>query len=271
MRFRVLFFLLPFGFLVSAPAFAQINVGEEAPDFTYTAFETGATYSLSDFRGKIVYMFFFGANCGHCRANGPVTETEIYNRFKSNSKFVALGLQVWQRQTEANVSAFKQITGITYPILLEARESMNDYYGHTSAYDRSLVVGDDGTLIYKGNINVNNDYEEVVGAIEQALESIEVSSETEPDNPFQFKLEQNYPNPFNPSTVIRYQLAANSMATLEIFDLMGRNVASLVDNEFQQAGEYTVQWDASAVPSGIYLYRLSTQNMQLTRKMTLIK
>ena len=88
--------------------------------------------------------------------------------------------------------------------------------------------------------------------------------------PERFELEQNYPNPFNPSTVISYQLAVNSNVTLKVYDLLGREVAVLV-NERKDAGRYSVQWSASRFSSGIYFYFLSAGKFQETKRMILLK
>lgn len=92
--------------------------------------------------------------------------------------------------------------------------------------------------------------------------------------PSSFSLQQNYPNPFNPTTAISYQLSAISFVTLKVFDVLGRETATLV-NEVRPAGTYTVRWDAPALPSGVYFYRLeaksSTQNFVETRKMILLR
>jgi hypothetical protein len=88
--------------------------------------------------------------------------------------------------------------------------------------------------------------------------------------PKSFSLNQNYPNPFNPSTVISYQLSAVSKVTLKVYDILGKEIASLV-NEEQQAGSYNVTFNASNLSSGIYFYTLKTDNFTQTRKMILIK
>lgn len=88
--------------------------------------------------------------------------------------------------------------------------------------------------------------------------------------PQKFRLGQNYPNPFNPSTTIEYSIPLQSQVTVRIFDILGREVAVLV-NEKKDAGRYSVQWNASAMPSGIYFYRFETDGMSKVRKMTLIK
>ncbi|WP_428235368.1 T9SS type A sorting domain-containing protein [Gracilimonas sp.] len=87
-----------------------------------------------------------------------------------------------------------------------------------------------------------------------------------------FKLHQNYPNPFNPSTVISYQLPENSTVKLQVFDMLGREVATLANNERKTAGSHQATFDAGNLSSGVYIYRLSTNSgVQLTQKMLLMK
>jgi parallel beta-helix repeat protein len=88
-----------------------------------------------------------------------------------------------------------------------------------------------------------------------------------PDN---FVLYQNYPNPFNPITNIRFDLHKSSLTKLLIFDILGREVAKLV-NEKLSTGSYEVDWNASGYPSGVYFYRLETEEFTDTKKMVLIK
>ena len=90
------------------------------------------------------------------------------------------------------------------------------------------------------------------------------------DLPSEFQLQQNYPNPFNPSTTIRYVLSEASPVTLRVFTLTGREVQTLV-NATQSAGSHVVQFDASDLASGLYLYRLESNAFTETRMMSLIK
>ena len=91
-----------------------------------------------------------------------------------------------------------------------------------------------------------------------------------PSVPLAYQLMQNYPNPFNPTTAISYQLPAISFVTLKVFDVLGREVAVLV-NDVRQPGVYTVRWDASSFPSGVYLYRLEAGDFRAARKLMLVK
>jgi hypothetical protein len=88
--------------------------------------------------------------------------------------------------------------------------------------------------------------------------------------PQEFKLYQNYPNPFNPKTVISFQLAINSFTKLVVYDILGREIATLVTEQLQP-GTYEVEWDAANYPSGVYYYRLENQEYTESKKMMLIK
>lgn len=90
------------------------------------------------------------------------------------------------------------------------------------------------------------------------------------DVPDSHELSQNYPNPFNPVTTIRYQLPRSSDVALEVFNMLGQQVVTLV-SEHQQAGRYEVVFDAAKLPSGVYLYRLRAGDFHQTRRMLLVK
>jgi photosystem II stability/assembly factor-like uncharacterized protein len=90
------------------------------------------------------------------------------------------------------------------------------------------------------------------------------------DELFDYTLSQNYPNPFNPSTVISYQLPVVGFVTLKVYDLLGREVATLV-NEEKLAGEYEIEFNDANLPSGIYFYQLKTGQFSETRKMILLR
>ncbi|HMK39698.1 MAG TPA: T9SS type A sorting domain-containing protein, partial [Bacteroidota bacterium] len=88
--------------------------------------------------------------------------------------------------------------------------------------------------------------------------------------PREFALDQNYPNPFNPATTISYQIRTAGRVTLRVYDILGRQVASLVDG-YQGAGFYTKEFDGSRLSSGVYFYRLQSGSFVGTKKMVLAK
>ena len=114
-----------------------------------------------------------------------------------------------------------------------------------------IAVGDDGIIVRTENGGVT-------------------SVNSEDKVPAEFNLAQNYPNPFNPSTTISYSIPKQSKVSLKIYDMLGSEIAELV-NEEKAVGSYEVNFDASNLSSGIYFYTLKTNNSVLTKKMTLIK
>jgi hypothetical protein len=88
--------------------------------------------------------------------------------------------------------------------------------------------------------------------------------------PNKYFLYQNYPNPFNPATTIKYDIPRDVFVTISIFDLLGRGIMKIV-NEYKKPGNYSVSFDGSNLPSGIYFYSLKAGNIIQTKKMVLIK
>jgi hypothetical protein len=88
--------------------------------------------------------------------------------------------------------------------------------------------------------------------------------------PGELALEQNYPNPFNSHTAIHFELTRESAITLDIFDITGRKITTLVDN-VMEPGKYDIIWDADEMVSGIYFYRIITDDTRIIRKMVLVK
>lgn len=109
------------------------------------------------------------------------------------------------------------------------------------------------------------------GRIKEVIpgDAVESSVDSHPPG-YSYELKDNYPNPFNPSTTINYQLASNGFTSLKIYDILGKEVASLV-NEKQDAGTYAVQWNASAFASGVYFYKLQSNGFVQTKRMILTK
>ncbi|MCH8496360.1 MAG: T9SS type A sorting domain-containing protein, partial [Balneolales bacterium] len=150
---------------------------------------------------------------------------------------------------------------LTPSALLELRNELNvdesDFHG---IWTVRAKVGD--LVSYPGFSSIHNH------AI-SFTQPREVSIEEE-IGVYAFELEQNYPNPFNPTTTIRYQLAEQSQIRVDVYTVTGQLVTTLADG-VQPAGQHQLNFDASHLASGVYLYRLQTDLFTETRKMTLIK
>jgi len=88
--------------------------------------------------------------------------------------------------------------------------------------------------------------------------------------PTEFKLEQNYPNPFNPSTTVEFTISQNGRYNLSVYNILGQLVRVLADDDYQ-SGYYKASFDASRLASGVYIYKLSGNNVNITKKMLLVK
>jgi len=142
-------------------------------------------------------------------------------------------------------------------------------------YSQSSIVYDAGTNIDVGTgadvcaatITVNGTYS---GNGTFCNAPVDVENEVDLVTPKEFSLSQNYPNPFNPSTLIKYQLPISSQVTIKVYDVLGDEVATLV-NEEKPIGFYEIDFDASRFASGVYLYKIQAGSFVSAKKMILIK
>lgn len=105
---------------------------------------------------------------------------------------------------------------------------------------------------------------------EDSAQTPNVTGVKNPSVPFTYNLEQNFPNPFNPTTKIRYQIAEHGFVSIKVYNILGNEVATLV-NEEKPAGNYEIEFNASLLPSGTYFYRLEIGGFISTKKLILIK
>ncbi|MBS1494665.1 MAG: T9SS type A sorting domain-containing protein [Bacteroidetes bacterium] len=158
----------------------------------------------------------------------------------------------------------------------------------------NYIFANSGTAVYKSsdfgntwisiysaaaNINVNNIWNNSeyifasignAGLIRRSISDAIGISPISSRIPDKFSLSQNYPNPFNPNTTINFQIPKNNFVNLKVYDINGREVSELV-NENLNAGEYKINFNATALPSGVYYYKLTSDNFSETKKMMLIK
>ena len=267
MIYKNIIALLLFLVLLTFPnsLFSQVRVGELAPDFEYSD-TNGETYKLSDFQGSVVFLAFIGYGCPFCRAEAPSTESDIWQVFKNDS-FSALALETWNGSL-SQAQSYVNATGITYPLLTQAGNELNNY-GIT--YDNYLVLDHQGILRYSsadnGGLGERYRVNEITDIIRQLLLRTGLNSG---EIPVDFNLSQNFPNPFNASTIIEYTLLTGGHVSLIVYDLLGRQVETLVD-KIQSPTKYKIEWSPRNLSSGIYFYILTFENITITRKTVFLK
>jgi hypothetical protein len=163
---------------------------------------------------------------------------------------------------------------IQFPLFWLSADPLAGYINSGETSD--ITVTFDATQInpgiYAGFLNiVSNDPVNPAVAVECTLTVTDVTGIDDFNVlPTAFELEQNYPNPFNPTTSLKYALPEESQVSINIYDILGRRVATLVD-EKQQAGYYDITWNATEKTSGIYFARLETDVFTKSIKMILLK
>lgn len=125
---------------------------------------------------------------------------------------------------------------------------------HNQVSYRLKQIDLDGTIAYSKIVTVD----------------LTTITSVEDETKYEFAVEQNYPNPFNPSTKIIYTIPTNSLVKLIVFDVLGREVRILVD-EFQEAGRYSADFKGDDLSSGVYLYRLTSEQFIETKKLILLR
>ena len=197
---------------------------------------------------------------------GTVVPVELTS-FTANADGNTVSL-IWTTSTETNNSGFslerKQVFSSQSTVNNEEWNEICFILGHGTTTEKQSYSFEDNNLTsgkylyrlkqidFDGTFEYSNEVEVIINA------------------PEKFELSQNYPNPFNPSTKIRYQVASTNPVNLKIYDVLGNEVATLV-NEVQPNGNYEVEFNASGLASGTYFYKLQSGEFIQTKKMVLIK
>lgn len=174
-------------------------------------------------------------------------------------------------------------TSLSTTIGLTWQDNSNNESGFTiqmkgpldSAFHNKGHVGSNITSFVADNLHPNTTYSFRVYAFNKAGSShysniVTATTNGHAAHDYDFILNTNYPNPFNPKTIINYQLSRFNNVSLKVYDILGNEVVTLV-NEKQDAGNHSIEFDGSKYSSGIYFYKLQTGDFSKVRKMTLIK
>lgn len=147
---------------------------------------------------------------------------------------------------------------------------INDNDGHDTNIPPDGISNREGMIFYYPQ-PTEHAFENVsVWGYTWISDDVTVGVNDNPGSVYTFNLSQNYPNPFNPSTQIQYSIAEAGLVNIRVFDILGRQVADLV-NKQQSAGSYTVDFNAQNLSTGVYVYRIESGSFQASKKMILIK
>jgi len=199
-----------------------------------------------------------------------ISDSILAEPFKDS--FVASG--VASRFYDVSVTPQNAGTISSYNASLRLYYSDLDIQGINENNLKLVRLTNDGWIYVGGTVNTTENYVEA-----NNVHEVGIFTFADPDSITnvnteglvnEFKLAQNYPNPFNPSTTISWQSPVGSHQTIKIYDLLGNEIAILVD-EYKHAGTYNIEFNASRFASGVYLYRLQANDFVATKKLLLIK
>ncbi|MEP1152258.1 MAG: T9SS type A sorting domain-containing protein [Balneola sp.] len=192
-----------------------------------------------------------GGNLEPANGNGPSVRTAAITKTSNGEKTYYVGTSTGLYATntlddENTVWKFQGASTIGNTVIeyLDYRKS-----------DQTLAIATHGRGIFIGNVST----------------SVSNEGNIVSNTPAKFNLEQNYPNPFNPSTSISYSLPTSSNVTISVYDISGRKVSTLLSNQSTSAGTHQINFDATNLASGIYLYRIDANSVAENRSFTQIK
>jgi len=217
--------------------------------------------------------FFYGA-IGCCLGSGWIDWYKYY----INNNTVIQGPKLCQQSSSWVLLHIQGYTlkkyygwSIVGPLWFNSNDICTKYPFTIPVHPQDYPIAIDSLMYRIGNQGFYYQYQITNNYLVFHQFHLPVSVENENSStPFKFKLEQNYPNPFNPTTKISWRSPISSWQTLKIYDMLGNEVAILV-NEYRPAGNYEVEFSGNDLPSGIYFYQLKSGSFIQTKKMILLK
>jgi len=207
--------------------------------------------------------------------NGFSVEDQIANYDSMLVRSNAANIPVWISTTQPRNLSLDKIQ-----IQMDMRDSTYSHFGNYAVDFWTDIANEDGTINFAYNsgdgVHLNNAGHKILfdRVVEKAIYEQTILPTSIDDIvveiPTEFVLEQNYPNPFNPTTKIQFSLPSEADVNLRVFDILGREVSTLI-NERMSAGNHSTEWNAVNVSAGTYFYMLSVGNQIETKKMLLLK
>jgi hypothetical protein len=233
---------------ISEPITADVTIGN-------ITIKNGAELNITNTHPQLIAKF---------NIRGSINVEGSFKFSSTASNPIEVNLNGTQPQTisgSGEILLPKVLKGVTISndIILQ-----KDLYVHCPLNYYSGEITYNGFRIFSSRKNITIDQQDGISNDKLSLESANNSI------PLEYSISQNYPNPFNPSTKINYTLPKDSKVTIKVFDITGKEVSTLVDSD-AAAGYHTVDFNATALSSGIYFYTISTNGYNKTLKMILAK
>lgn len=215
----------------------------------------GLFYERIDTNTLQLFNFFMNGEMQRDSLLSRKGDTSVFRTIHAdNGKSNIFGSERAFRTIKFSIPPFETIVQYSHSLGITQRTE-NAYYDE---YPYSLYNSSTYNIVYAK-----------INGIEHGFNPLSVDDERHA-SPSTFSLSQNFPNPFNPATMIKYQIPATNLVTVKVYDILGREVATLV-NDIQESGYYSVSFNASTLSSGLYIYQLRSKDFIQTKKMMFLK
>lgn len=265
-----------FDFCALGNRFVAIVTGSSSQNGAWISEDGGTTWMLHNpptvasnvyAHNGIVYTLTFGGGM-YRMESGSSTWVASNNGVPDNGSFV-FPYSVTSRGSELYVH---YIHSVSTGVLVSTTNGQSWAHLDTTGFPPANSNGTSRRLAANGNYMFFYNYATTsAGGVYRtpiSLTSVELTDRS--GTPEEFVFYQNYPNPFNPATIIKFQVPSPNFVTRRVYDILGREVATLV-NEVKHPGEYTVAFDGTNLPSGVYIYRLAMGSIISAKRMVLLK
>jgi len=266
-------YIIVFFSLISLCFSQNYSIGDTVDNFTESLCANGeGDITLFDYvqdDPKIFWLSFFTSWCSSCQAEAPITES-IYNQYKDQG-LVVLGLGFDWMQPYSCEDWDKKF-GLSFPIFDDSNYDTYLDYVWGDIYDVPMNVILDHNMIVK--YRSYGFYEGVVrDQIDSLLYKMDIVNKVNNTNllPSEIILKEPYPNPFNPSVNISFFLNSKSYMSINIYDILGNKVNSIIENKFLDKGFYNMIWKPNNISGGIYFINYIIDNKTYSKKIAFIK
>jgi hypothetical protein len=244
-----------------------INYGASSPNGGYPLFEINASSNLTPKNIILFYREQIDTNVSRSLVSGTIIEADGLNLSSVTEYFTPYRIFIDEQN-----KCYGAIIPSGLPFGIVRIEERSLFGGNKNSYNPGSLISfaTSSNGIWPPGVDTKNLPSGITPTvIHPVFIPVGIISENE-IVPVKYTLHQNYPNPFNPVTRIKFSIIKSAFVNLVIYDVLGREVARLV-NEKLNAGSYLLDWNASQFPSGMYFYRLTSEDFTDVKKMVLIK
>ncbi len=251
------------------------KVGDIVSDFSgAVCSEVNQTISLYEYNGTenygdyyVIWLVFFNSTSRSCQLEASYTQT-ISEQF-SNLGLFTIGIGNGWRET-MECKGWQESFGVSYPIIDDNSSDIRNMFTRGTV-PHHVLINHNMEVVFTSRGYIMPPFgNEFLAVLNNSLSDLSTLSLENVSVPIRPGIQNCYPNPFNPSVTINFELSNQNYTNISVYNLLGERIDKLVSDNFY-AGSYSIKWDASAFPTGVYFLKLTTPSFSETRKIMYLK